>query len=319
LASTVQANPTPKSKKKILENALKRITWGLSKSRSSVNGTPSGFQMQTHSFQQINIRGIGLETLSIAPPAGADGPTLVFLHEGLGSVRMWRDWPARLCAQLGCAGLVYSRQGYGQSDPVPDVRGPSGQTDGCRHGRLLPDYMHREAFEVLPNLLRALDIERPVLLGHSDGGTIALLHASRSELSGCIVMAPHIMVEPLSLQAIAQARQAFEQGALRERLTGYHADVDCAFWQWNEVWLSPAFASFDIRADLPSIQAPLLAIQGVDDPYGTLAQIEDIAQAVPHTRLLTLPACGHSPHRDQPQAVEHAVQDFMASFASRRT
>jgi pimeloyl-ACP methyl ester carboxylesterase len=275
--------------------------------------------MQTHSSQQIKIRGIGLETLSIAPPAGADGPTLVFLHEGLGSVRMWRDWPARLCAQLGCAGLVYSRQGYGQSEPVPDVRGPSGQKEGRRHGRLLPDYMHCEAFEVLPALLRALGIERPVLLGHSDGGTIALLHASRSEVSGCIVMAPHVMVEPLSLQAIALARQAFEQGALRERLTPFHANVDCAFWQWNEVWLSPAFANFDIRADLPGIKAPLLAIQGEDDPYGTLAQIEDIAQAVPHTRLLTLPACGHAPHRDQPQAVEHAVTDFMASLASRRT
>ena len=275
--------------------------------------------MQTHSSQQIKIRGIGLETLSIAPPAGADGPTLVFLHEGLGSVRMWRDWPARLCAQLGCAGLVYSRQGYGQSEPVPDVRGPSGQKEGRRHGRLLPDYMHCEAFEVLPTLLRALGIERPVLLGHSDGGTIALLHASRSEVSGCIVMAPHVMVEPLSLQAIALARQAFEQGALRERLTPFHANVDCAFWQWNEVWLSPAFANFDIRADLPGIKAPLLAIQGEDDPYGTLAQIEDIAQAVPHTRLLTLPACGHAPHRDQPQAVEHAVTDFMASLASRRT
>ena len=275
--------------------------------------------MQTHSSQQIKIRGIGLETLSIAPPAGADGPTLVFLHEGLGSVRMWRDWPARLCAQLGCAGLVYSRQGYGQSEPVPDVRGHSGQKEGRRHGRLLPDYMHCEAFEVLPALLRALGIERPVLLGHSDGGTIALLHASRSEVSGCIVMAPHVMVEPLSLQAIALARQAFEQGALRERLTPFHANVDCAFWQWNEVWLSPAFANFDIRADLPGIKAPLLAIQGEDDPYGTLAQIEDIAQAVPHTRLLTLPACGHAPHRDQPQAVEHAVTDFMASLASRRT
>jgi pimeloyl-ACP methyl ester carboxylesterase len=232
---------------------------------------------------------------------------------------MWRDWPARLCAQLGCAGLVYSRQGYGQSEPVPDVRGPSGQKEGRRHGRLLPDYMHCEAFEVLPALLRALGIERPVLLGHSDGGTIALLHASRSEVSGCIVMAPHVMVEPLSLQAIALARQAFEQGALRERLTPFHANVDCAFWQWNEVWLSPAFANFDIRADLPGIKAPLLAIQGEDDPYGTLAQIEDIAQAVPHTRLLTLPACGHAPHRDQPQAVEHAVTDFMASLASRRT
>ena len=275
--------------------------------------------MKTTTILKINIQGIGLETLSIAAPADTDGPTLVFLHEGLGSVRMWRDWPSRLCAQLGCAGLVYSRQGYGQSDPVPDVRGPSGWVDGQRYGRLLPDYMHREAFEVLPALLQALDIERPVLLGHSDGGTIALLHASRFEVRGCIVMAPHVMVEPMSLLAIQQARQAFEQGALRERLAPYHADVDCAFWQWNEVWLSPAFASFDIRADLPTIQAPLLAIQGVDDPYGTLAQIEDIAQAVPHTRLLTLPSCGHSPHRDQPQAVEHAVQDFMANLANRRT
>jgi pimeloyl-ACP methyl ester carboxylesterase len=127
------------------------------------------------------------------------------------------------------------------------------------------------------------------------------------------------MVEPISLQAIAQARLAFEQGALRERLAAYHADVDCAFWQWNEVWLSPAFASFDIRTELPTIQAPLLAIQGLDDPYGTLAQIEDIAQAVPQTRLLTLPQCGHSPHRDQPQAVERAVVQFMACLATPRT
>lgn len=274
--------------------------------------------MKTPAISKINIQGIGLETLRITPPAAANGPTLVFLHEGLGSVHMWRDWPSRLCTQLGCAGLVYSRQGYGQSDPVPDVRGPSGQTDGRRHGRLLPDYMHREALEVLPALLQALGIAQPVLLGHSDGGTIALLHASRFEVRGCIVMAPHVKVEPVSLQAIAQARQAFEQGPLRERLAAYHADVDCAFWQWNDVWLSPAFASFDIRAELPGIRAPLLAIQGVDDPYGTLAQIEDIAQAVPHTRLLTLPACGHSPHRDQPEAVAQAVSDFMANLAHRR-
>ena len=274
--------------------------------------------MQTCTLQNISIHGIGLETLSISGSPGALHPTLVFLHEGLGSVRMWRDWPARLCAQLGCAGLVYSRQGYGQSDPVPNVRGPSGQSDGQRYGRLLPDYMHREAFDVLPALLKALGIERPVMLGHSDGGTIALLHASRFDVGGCIVMAPHVMVEPVSLQAIAQARQAYEQGGLRERLAPYHADVDCAFWQWNEVWLSPAFARFDIRADLPGIQAPLLAIQGVDDPYGTLVQIEDIAKAVPHTRLLTLPQCGHSPHRDQPQAVEQAAAEFMASLANCR-
>ena len=271
--------------------------------------------MQTNTLQKISIQGIGLETLSIPAPVGASPVTLVFLHEGLGSVQMWRHWPSRMCAQLGCAGLVYSRQGYGQSDTVPDVRGLSGQMNGHRHGRLLPDYMHREAFEVLPALLQTLGIERPVLLGHSDGGTIALLHASRMAVRGCIVMAPHIMVEPISLQAIAQARQAFEQGALRERLAPYHADVDCAFWQWNDVWLSPAFESFDIRADLPNIQAPLLAIQGVNDPYGTLAQIRDIAQAVPQTQLLTLPACGHTPHRDQPQAVEQAVKSFMASLA----
>jgi pimeloyl-ACP methyl ester carboxylesterase len=232
---------------------------------------------------------------------------------------MWRDWPALLCAQLGCAGLVYSRQGYGQSDPVPDVRGPSGQTDGQRHGRLLPDYMHREALEVLPALLQALGIERPVLIGHSDGGTIALLHSSRSAVRGCIVMAPHVMVEPISLQAIAQARQAYKLGTLRERLAAYHADVDCAFWQWNDVWLSPAFAGFDIRPELPAIQAPVLAIQGVDDPYGTLAQIEHIAQAVPHTRLLTLPACGHSPHRDQAEAVSQAMADFMAHLTHLQT
>ena len=252
-------------------------------------------------------------TLIVTPPAGADGPTLVFLHEGLGSVRMWRDWPTRLCAHLGCAGLVYSRQGYGQSDPVPDVRGPSDQTDGRRHGRLLPDYMHREAFEVLPALLQALGIERPVLLGHSDGGTIALLHASRFEVSGCIVMAPHIVVEPMSLQAIAQARQAFEQGTLRERLAAYHADVDCAFWQWNEVWLSPAFASFDIRADLATIQAPLLAIQGDEDPYGTQAQIDAVARSVGHAELLKLPHCGHSPQRDQTERVNQAIASFLRS------
>ena len=274
--------------------------------------------MQPCTLQKISIQGIGLETLSIAAPAGAEAPTLVFLHEGLGSVRMWRDWPALLCAQLGCAGLVYSRQGYGQSDPVPDVRGPSGQKDGQRHGRLLPDYMHREAWEVLPALLQALDIARPVLLGHSDGGTIALLHASRFDVRGCIVMAPHVMVEPVSLQAITQAREAFEQGPLRQRLAPYHADVDCAFWQWNDVWLSEAFRPFDIRPELGGISAPLLAIQGEADPYGTMAQIDDIARAVPHAQLLKLPDCGHSPHRDQTEAVLGAVKTFMAQLPNHQ-
>ena len=259
----------------------------------------------------ISLQGVTLEVLQIPAANASPLPTLVFLHEGLGSVAMWRDWPTRLCQRLGCAGLVYSRRGYGQSDAVPGVRGPSGESAGHRVGRLLPDYMHHEALVVLPALLQLLGIARPVLLGHSDGGTIALIHASRFDVAGCVVMAPHVMVEDISVQAITAARQAYENGPLRQRLATYHADVDCAFWQWNDVWLSEAFRSFDIRAELGGISAPLLAIQGETDPYGTMAQIDDIAACVPQAQLLKLPDCGHSPHRDQPEAVEKAMQTIM--------
>jgi pimeloyl-ACP methyl ester carboxylesterase len=174
--------------------------------------------------------------------------------------------------------------------------------------------MHHEALEVLPALLQALGIARPVLLGHSDGGTIALIHASRFDVAACVVMAPHVMVEDLSIQAITAAKQAYEHGPLRQRLAPFHADVDSAFWQWNDVWLSEAFRAFDIRPELGTISAPLLAIQGEVDPYGTMTQIDDIARAVPHAQLLKLVACGHSPHRDQPEAVAQAVQAFMQSL-----
>ncbi len=270
--------------------------------------------MQFKLPSKISIHGIALEVQHIAESTHRSTPVLVFLHEGLGSVSMWRDWPTQLCKRLGCQGLVYSRQGYGQSDAVPHVRGPSGEANGQRHGRLLPDYMHREALEVLPALLQALDIERPVLLGHSDGGTIALIHASRFEVAGCMVMAPHVVVEDMSVKAITAARDAYQNGPLRQRLEPHHANVDCAFWQWNEVWLSDSFRAFDIRPELNGISAPLLAIQGESDPYGTMAQIDDIARAVPHAQRLKLPHCGHSPHRDQPEAVIQAVQDFMRAL-----
>ena len=256
--------------------------------------------MRVISSTKTRVMGVELEVSHIAGPS--DGPTLAFLHEGLGSVALWRDWPQRLCQQLALPGLVYSRQGYGQSDARPDVRGS---------GRLQPDYMHREARDVLPALLRQLNIERPVVLGHSDGGTIALLHAAHFPVSACIVMAPHVIVEDVSVQSIEAAREAYEHGPLRQRLAPFHADVDCAFWQWNDIWLSPAFRSYDIRQEISAIQAPLLAIQGEDDPYGTLAQIDDIAAAVPHARLVKLPQCGHSPHRDQPEAVAKAIQAFL--------
>jgi pimeloyl-ACP methyl ester carboxylesterase len=254
-----------------------------------------------------------LEVLQLMKPSHGQSPhTLVFLHEGLGSVALWRDWPARLCEQLGCAGWLYSRRGYGQSEPVPDVRGPFRVNDhGLRQGRLPADYMHHEALEVLPALLNSLGIERPVLVGHSDGGTIALIHASHFEVAACVVMAPHVVVEDISVQAILGARDAYEHGLLRQRLAPYHADVDCAFWQWNDVWLSPAFRDFDIRPELGGIRAPLLAIQGEGDPYGTMAQIDEIAKAVPQAQRLKLTDCGHSPHRDQPEAVTQAVQKFI--------
>ncbi|WP_307776747.1 alpha/beta fold hydrolase [Ottowia beijingensis] len=240
-------------------------------------------------MQQVDIDGVFLEVHHIPVAAGTQpgGAPLVFLHEGLGSVAMWRDWPASLCAATGRAGWVYSRQGYGRSSPVPDVRGePREHPDGTRSGRLQPDYMHREALEVLPRLLARLGIERPVLVGHSDGGTIALIHAAAHPVTACVVMAPHVMVEDISVQSIDEARRAFETTDLPDRLARYHDDVQVAFWQWNDVWLSPAFRDFDIRGEIGGISAPLLAIQGLDDQYGTLAQIEDVARAVPHAQLL---------------------------------
>ena len=265
-------------------------------------------------MQAVDIDGVFLELAQVAAPPGADPalPPLVFLHEGLGSVAMWRDWPASLCAATGRAGIVYSRQGYGRSSPVADVRGaPRRHADGTRSGRLQPDYMHREALDVLPQLLSRLGVERPVLVGHSDGATIALIHAAHHAVAACVAMAPHVMVEDISVQSIAEARQAYETTDLRERLARYHDDVQVAFWQWNDVWLSPAFRDFDIRDEVRTLRAPLLAIQGVDDQYGTMAQVDDLAAAVPHARTLKLPACGHSPHRDQPAAVNQAIAAFL--------
>lgn len=252
----------------------------------------------------IDINGVGLEVVHIAG-ARAKAP-VVFLHEGLGSAAMWREWPASICNRTGRAGVVYSRRGYGRSAAVPDVRGA---------GRLKPDYMHREALEVLPALLGRLGIGRPVLLGHSDGGTIALLHAAAHEVAACVVMAPHVIVEDVSISSIAKAREAWEAGDLRARLSRYHADVDCAFWQWNDVWLGSEFRGYDIRDECARIASPLLAIQGVDDPYGTMAQIDEIARRVPKAATLKIAGCGHSPHRDKPEVLDPVIAGFLESCA----
>jgi pimeloyl-ACP methyl ester carboxylesterase len=254
-------------------------------------------------MQRVTVNGVGLEVLRLPAAAGPPLAPIVFLHEGLGSVAMWRDWPAQVCAATGRAGLVYSRRGYGHSDAVPDVRGAA---------RLKPDYMHREALEVLPALLETLEIDVPVLLGHSDGGTIALLHARHFPVAACVVMAPHVIVEDKSVQAIAQAKEAYQSQGLRERLARYHADVDSAFWQWNDIWLSPEFRGFDIRAECRCIEAPVLALQGEDDPYGTLRQIDEIAPTEGPFEKEVLAQCGHSPHRDQPEATREIVRRFLS-------
>ena len=238
-------------------------------------------------------------------PDGDDRPVMVFLHEGLGSVAMWRDFPARLCEAAGVRGLVYSRPGYGRSTPRP------------REEAWGPDFMHRQAREVLPALLQHLGIERPWLFGHSDGGSIALLHAAAfpDAQRGAIVLAPHILVEDISVASIARAREAYLGTDLKQRLGRYHDDADSAFFGWNDVWLSPAFRAWSIEEEIRAIRCPLLAMQGLDDEYGTLEQVRGIARRVPQAQLLEIPHCGHSPHKDQPEAVIEAVRTFLAAAA----
>src|SRR3569623_567715 len=252
-------------------------------------------------MESIQVHGVALELMRIEGLADAKLAPLVFLHEGLGSVSMWRDWPQQVCEATGRPGFVYSRRGYGNSQSIPDVRG---------EGRLRPDYMHREALDVLPELLAKLGVEAPVLLGHSDGGTISLIHAAHFSVRACIVMAPHVSVEDISVKSIEEARTAYETTDLRSRLARYHDDVDTAFWQWNDIWLDPAFRSFDIRGECRRIHAPVLAIHGEDDAYGTLRQIEEIHPAGPITREV-VPQCGHSPQKDQPELTKELVAKFL--------
>jgi pimeloyl-ACP methyl ester carboxylesterase len=239
-------------------------------------------------------------------PSPDSAPTVVFLHEGLGSVSAWRDFPARVVAATGMGGLVYSRLGYGKSDPVTLPR--------------LLSYMHDEALAVLPELLDAAAVRECVLFGHSDGGSIALIFAGsdlpQSERVRALVLeAPHVFVEEVSVTSIAAARESYDAGALRERLVRHHgANVDGAFRGWNGAWLDPDFRRWNIEEHVRRVRVPSLLIQGEDDAYGTLAQVEAIEHGSrgPVTRLV-LPGCGHTPHRDRPDEVVSAVAAFLAT------
>ena len=256
-------------------------------------------------FVDIAWRGrpVRIEHAWIAPERRTQ-PLMVFLHEGLGSLAMWKDFPQQLCDALGCRGLVYSRPGYGRSTPR------------AAEEAWAIDFMHRQAHEVLPGLLQALGInpaqDRPWLFGHSDGGSIALLYAARfaASVAGAVVLAPHIGVEDKAVASIALARQAYQDTDLRQRLARYHDDPDSAFWGWNRIWLQPPFKQWSITQEIGAITCPLLAVQGQDDEYGTMEQIHGIARRVPQTELLELADCGHSPHRDQGAALIEAVACF---------
>ena len=243
----------------------------------------------------------------LSAEAAALGPTLVFLHEGLGSVALWKQFPKEVADAAGCPALVYSRHGYGKSDRLQAPR--------------TVDYMHREALDVLPEVLDCLGIDNPILVGHSDGASIALIHAGsgRRSVQGVIAMAPHVFVEDITVQSIAEAGETFRSTDLPERLGRYHDDVASTFRGWNDIWLHPDFRRWNIEEYLPDIRCPVLLIQGEDDQYGTAAQVETIARLVSGpVETLMLPNCAHSPHQAQKDATLEAIAGFAAGIAGLR-
>ena len=251
---------------------------------------------------ELRLAGGRLETGWWGPGPEA-APTLVLLHEGLGSLGLWRNFPARLAAATGCGVFAYSRFGYGQSDPVPLPR-PL-------------DYMQREARDVLPLVLDAIGLRRGILVGHSDGGSIAAIHAGSVQdfrIQGLVLLAPHFFTEPAGLEAIADARRRYDTGDLRVRLARHHRDPDVAFRGWNDAWLDPGFPrAFDLQPDIAHIRIPVLAIQGEADPYGTAEQLHVLRrEAYCPVEIQLLPGLGHAPQVEAPEAVLDAIGEFAA-------
>lgn len=256
----------------------------------------------TQPVDSLTVNGLRLEARWSGPRAD-EAPTLVLLHEGLGCVELWKDFPDQLANATGCGVLTYSRAGYGQSDPVELPRPLT--------------YMHDEARDVLPRLLDAAQIRDAILVGHSDGASIALIQAGSQRdprVQGLVLMAPHVFTEPMCLSSIAEAKTAYDNPdtRLRDRLGRYHRHVDVAFRGWNDAWLDPDFESWNLEGFVGGIDCPILLVQGRQDEYGTAAQIDAITRrARPDTRTLWLDDCRHSPHRDQPAATLAGIQDFV--------
>jgi pimeloyl-ACP methyl ester carboxylesterase len=252
--------------------------------------------------QFIDVNGVKLECLHLNVDAAPEKPTLVFLHEGLGCVALWRDFPENLCQATGLNGFIYSRQGYGSSDPIPLPRPV--------------DFMHHEGLNVVSPVLDAAGINNAMLIGHSDGGSISIIHAGRVKdprVKAISLIAAHVMNEELTVKSIEEAKIAFETTNLRDRLTKYHGDnVECAFWGWNGIWLNPDFWQWNIEEFLPGIDVPTLVIQGVDDQYGTDAQIKAIESGLTClTETVMIDGANHSPHLEQQEATVTAITKFI--------
>ena len=236
-------------------------------------------------------------------PQPSDAPCIVLLHEGLGSVGLWGDFPDKLRQATGASVFAYSRAGYGASSPVTLPR-PL-------------DYMQREAREVLPKLLDAIGFRRGLLVGHSDGASIAAIYAgSRADhrLDGIVLIAPHVIVEEVSVSSIAAIKTAYETTELRAKLSRWHKDVDNAFYGWNSAWLDPAFRAWDITDYLAYIRVPVAVIQGADDQYGTIRQVKIIQEeCYCPVEVTMLPGTGHSPHREAPDATLRVIAEFAAA------
>jgi pimeloyl-ACP methyl ester carboxylesterase len=253
---------------------------------------------------KVTVLGRQIE-VRLIPGAATGCPPLVFLHEGLGSVSMWRDFPDQVARRVGAPAMVYSRFGYGQSDGLVAQRTPA--------------FMHDEALQVLPALLRTLKIEAPILIGHSDGASIALINAASkiSAVTAVVLMAPHVLVEQCSLESIARVTETYETTDLKQRLTRHHARVDDAFLGWSRVWLDPRFRTWNLGRECQGLHVPTLLIQGEDDEYGTVAQLDAITDVAPGpVQRVVLSNCGHSPHRDQPSAVLDAISGFIERHKS---
>lgn len=255
-------------------------------------------------MSELTIDGRRLEIAWHGPPPDA-APTIVLLHEGLGSVSMWKDFPQKLAAETGCGVLVYSRFGYGKSAPVTPPRPLT--------------YMHEEGKTVLPALLDALSVREAILFGHSDGGSIAIVHAATGSprIRALVLEAAHVFCEDVSVASIEKARDAYQHGDLRTRLSKYHDDVDGAFWGWNRAWLDPKFRDWNLEEFLPGITAPTLVIQGDADPYGTLAQVDAIARGVrgPVEKWI-VPGAGHAPHKEREAETLARVGAFLRALRS---